>query len=266
VSTEQAGARVEAQHLSRHFGDHVALDDLSLAIERGETFGLLGANGAGKTTFIRLVTGYLLPTAGSITVDGLSPGMRPREVHTRLGFAAEQPRVYPDLRVRQYLELVAGIRAPLQRFSFSSFSRQPVRDAVDAALERFDLTSHARRLVGNLSKGYQQRVSLAQAFLYEPSLLIVDEPTSGLDPLQRAEVRDVIADLRGHRTIILCTHDLAVARQLTSRVAVLYEGRLVSSGPTDEILGGLDPLALFRGRSDAPPEPPRKGPRVVIRT
>ncbi len=235
-----AGARVEARGLCRAFGDHLVLDSLDLAIERGETFGLLGANGAGKTTFIRLVTGYLLPTAGSVLVDGISPGVNPRAVHERIGFSAERPQLYPDLRVRQGLRFAGGLRG---------LSGAALEAAIDSALRRFDIGDHADRLVGNLSKGYQQRVSLAQAFLDEPPLLIVDEPTSGLDPLQRAEVREVIAGLRGQRTVVLCTHDLNEARQLCSRVAVLHEGRLVALGAADEVLGGDDPLALFRGHS-----------------
>ena len=237
-TAEQAGSRVEARNLSRFFGPHVAVDDLSLTIERGETFGLLGANGAGKTTFIRLVTGYLLPTSGSVTVDGISPANTPKAVHQRLGFAAEQPKLYPDLRVRQYLRFAGGVHG----LSGAALAR-----AVDATLERFTLTDHANRLIRNLSKGYRQRVSLAQAFLLEPSLLIVDEPTSGLDPLQRADVRDTLAGLRGHRTVILCTHDLAEARALTSRVGILYEGRLVALGATEDVLQGDGALAAFRG-------------------
>jgi ABC-2 type transport system ATP-binding protein len=129
---------------------------------------------------------------------------------------------------------------------------------VERALERFNLTDVRRRLIGNLSKGYQQRVSLAQAFLHEPSLLIVDEPTSGLDPLQQGEVQSVLAEHRGQRTVILCTHDLAEARSLTSRVAVLSKGRLMRIGPTEEVLGGGDALDLFRGFTPAstPPSEP----------
>jgi ABC-2 type transport system ATP-binding protein len=232
------GARVEARSLCRAFGAHLALDDVDLTIERGETFGLLGANGAGKTTFIRVVTGYLLPTRGTLTVDGISPAHDPKAVHARIGFAAEQPKLYPDLRVRQALRLAGGVRG---------LRGSSLQTAIDSALARFDIADHADRLIANLSKGYQQRVSLAQAFVEEPPLLIVDEPTSGLDPLQRAEVREVIAGLRGQRTVLLCTHDLHEARQLCSRVGVLHEGRLVRLGPPDEVLGGDDPLALFRG-------------------
>jgi ABC-2 type transport system ATP-binding protein len=223
--------------LSRAFGEHLALDRLDLTIEPGETFGLLGANGAGKTTFLRLVTGYLQPTGGSVRVDGISPSADPRAVHARIGFAAERPKLYPALRVRQGLRLAGGLRG---------LSGATLQAAIARALERFDIADHAERLIGNLSKGYQQRVSLAQAFLDEPTLLIVDEPTSGLDPLQRAEVREVLAGLRGQRTVLLCTHDLNEARQLCERVAVLHQGRLVALGAADEVLGGDDPLALFR--------------------
>ena len=240
AATRPAGARIDAIGLSRHFGSHTALAELSLSIAPGETFGLLGANGAGKTTFIRLTTGYLLPTAGSILVDGISPSHNPRAVHDKLGFAAEKPKLYPDLRVAQFLRFAGGLRG---------LSGDALETAVARTLARFTIEDHATRLIGNLSKGYQQRVSLAQAFLVEPPLLIVDEPTSGLDPLQRGEVREVIAGLRGQRTVVLCTHDLAEAQQLCERVAVLHQGRLVALGPSDEVLGGNDPLALFRGEA-----------------
>ena len=236
------GARVEAYELTRRFGARCALDSVSLAVEPGETFGLLGANGAGKTTFIRLVTGYLLPTSGGVTVDGLSPVSRPREVHARLGFVAETSRLYPELRVEGYLRFAGGVRG----------LRGPgLAAAVERALDRFDLRPVARRLIGNLSKGYQQRVSLAQAFLHEPSLLIADEPTSGLDPLQQSAVRQALRELRGRATVILCTHDLEEARALAGRVAVLRLGRLVAVGSTAELLDRGDPLALFRAEDAA---------------
>jgi len=236
-----AGARVEAGGLTRRFGPHEALRDLDLAIEPGEVFGLLGANGAGKTTFIRLVTGYLLPSAGRVTVDGRSPGLAPAAVQAKLGYVPETPRLYTELRVQAFLRFVAGLHG------LAGAAR---RAAVDSALVRFRLEEVARRSIGHLSKGYRQRVSLAQAFLHDPSLLIVDEPTSGLDPVQRQEVRELLAGLAGRRTILLCTHDLAEARALTSRCAVLHRGKRVALGPTDEVLGGDEPLALFRG--DAP--------------
>ena len=245
-SASQAGrgCRIEAQDLVRRFGDHVALDAVSLGVEPGETFGLLGANGAGKTTFIRLLTGYLVPSAGSVRVDGLSPIRDAQAVHARMGFAAETSRIYPELRVRGFLRFAAGARGLAGR------DREA---AVERTLARFSLEDVASRIVGNLSKGFQQRVSLAQAFLHDPPLLIVDEPTSGLDPLQREEIRAQLAEARGRRTVVLCTHDLAEARALADRVAVLRAGRLVALGATEDVLGASDPLALFRPGDEATP-------------
>ncbi len=231
------GARVEARELVRRFGDHLALDRLSLDVQPGETFGLLGANGAGKTTFIRLVTGYLVPTRGEVRVDGLSPVRDAEAVHARMGFVAETSRIYPDLRVGGFLRFVGRVRG---------LAGDALEDAVARTLERFHLGPVAGRLIGNLSKGYQQRVSLAQGFLHEPPLVIVDEPTSGLDPLQQSEVREVLEQARGRRTVLLCTHDLAEARALADRVAVLRAGRLVALGPAAEVLDTDDPFALFR--------------------
>ena len=228
---------IEARHLTRRFGDHVAVCDLDLRVPARTTYGLLGANGAGKTTFIRMVTGFLLPSSGSVRVHGLSPAVDPSRVHRQLGFVMETSRLYPELRVRGFLRFTGGVRG---------LSGADLDAAVDGALARFHLEAVEGRLIGNLSKGYQQRVSLAQAFLHDPPLVIVDEPTGGLDPVQRADVQALIATLRGERTVLLCTHDLHEARALTSRVAVLHAGRLAVEGPTPSVLDGGDALALFR--------------------
>jgi ABC-2 type transport system ATP-binding protein len=241
--TERCGVRIEAKGLSRRFGRHVALDGLDLEIEPGEAFGLLGANGAGKTTFIRLVTGFLIASAGSLTVDGLSPARDFKAVRRRLGYVAETSRLYPDLRVGSFLRFAGGTR---------HLTGEALRSAVDEVLARFELVDVADRLIGHLSKGFQQRISLAQAFLGDPPLVIVDEPTIGLDPVQQEEVRGVLRALRGQRTLILCTHDLGEAQDLTDRVAILHRGRLVAIGPTAEVLGNGDSLPLFRGENGAP--------------
>jgi ABC-2 type transport system ATP-binding protein len=238
----RTGARVEADALTRRFGDTLALDGVSLTISPGEAFGLLGANGAGKTTFIRCLTGVLLPSGGDVRVDGFSALREPAAVRARLGFVAETSRLYPELRVRGFLRFAAGARG------LAGAARE---QAVGRALESFALGEVATRLIGHLSKGFQQRVSLAQAFIADPQLVIVDEPTSGLDPLQQEEVRGLLGALRGARTLLLCTHDLAEARALTDRVAVLSRGRLVAVGASAEILGGPDPLALFRAGAAA---------------
>ena len=241
--TENArrGVRVEADALTRRFGDHLALDGVSLTIAPGEAFGLLGANGAGKTTFIRCLTGYLLPSGGDVHVDGVSPARDPAAVRAKIGFVAETSRLYPELRVKGFLRFAAGARGLAGR------ARE---EAVARVLEQFALGDVATRMVGHLSKGFQQRVSLAQAFVHDPELVIVDEPTGGLDPVQQDEVRSLLRSLRGERTLLLCTHDLAEARQLTERAAVLARGRLVAVGATHELLAG-DPLAMFRAGAAA---------------
>ena len=236
------GPAIEARDLTRRFGRHTAVDRLSLRIPARTSFGLLGANGAGKTTFIRLVAGFLLPSAGSVEVEGRSPALRPERVQARLGFVMETSRLYPELRVRGFLRFMGGARG---------LAGDRLRDAVERSLARFHLSPVAERRVGNLSKGFQQRVSLAQAFLHDPSLVIVDEPTSGLDPVQRAEVQAILRELRDERTVVVCTHDLVEAEALTSRVAVLAAGRLLAEGPTGEVLGRGDPLALFRRQGGA---------------
>ena len=237
------GVQIVAKGLSRRFGAFAALTSLDLTIEPGEVFGLLGANGAGKTTFIRLATGSLLPSEGTIEVNGLSPGANPQAVQSHLGYVPETPRLYTELRVYGFLRFVAGLRG---------LSKGPAQEAIESALARFRLEEVAKRPISHLSKGYRQRVSLAQAFLHDPSLLIVDEPTSGLDPEQRREVRELLAGLAGQRTILLCTHDLTEARELSARCAVLHQGVRVALGPTAEVLGGEDPLALFRGQENDP--------------
>jgi ABC-2 type transport system ATP-binding protein len=236
------GIAIEARGLTRRFGGRTALDALDLDIPANETFGLMGANGAGKTTFIRLVTGFLLPDDGQIRVGGFSPTRDPRAVKQRLGFAMETSRLYPELRVRGFLRFMGGTRG---------LTGARLAGAVERALEQFQLEAVALRQIGNLSKGFQQRVSLAQAFLHDPPLVIVDEPTGGLDPVQRGYVQEVLESLRGNRTVLLCTHDLEEARRLTSQVAVLDSGRLVARGATGSVLSGDEPLALFRPAEDA---------------
>jgi len=235
------GIAIEATALTRRFGERIALDRLTLRIAASESFALLGANGAGKTTFIRLVTGALLPSAGKLTVAGLSPALQPAEVHARLGFVMETSRLYPELRVQGFLRFMGGARG---------LAGAALAHAVEVALARFELAAVATRLVGNLSKGYQQRVSLAQAFLTDPPLVIVDEPTGGLDPIQRREVQTLLLGLRGRSTLLLCTHDLDEARTLATRVAVLSAGRLVAEGSPSQVLGGGDELAVFRAQAE----------------
>jgi ABC-2 type transport system ATP-binding protein len=237
-----SGVGVTARALTRRFGNHLALDRIDLQIAPRARFSLLGANGAGKTTFIRLLTGFLLPSSGALTVDGISPARHPHAVNKRIGFAMETSRLYPELRVRGLLRFLGGARG---------LRGSELANAVDRVIERFQLASVATRRTGNLSKGFERRVSLAQAFLVEPPLIVLDEPSNGLDPAQRNQVREILRGIEPERTLILCTHDLDEARALTDRAGVLHAGRLVAEGPTGEVLSRQNAPSLFQTGRDA---------------
>lgn len=239
-SLEPRGCRVVAKNLTRSFGKNIALDALNLEIAPGQTLGLLGANGAGKTTFIRLVTGYLLPTAGEVRIDAYSPTTHAKEVHARIGYAAETSQLYADLRVRSFLRFAGAIRG---------IARAALETRIDEVVTQFQITDVQKRLIGHLSKGYKQRVALAQAFLHNPELLIVDEPTSGLDPAQQEEVCSLLHASKGERTVILCTHNLNEVRMLADRIAVLRRGRLVAEGTPESVLQHESASGLFRGQT-----------------
>jgi ABC-2 type transport system ATP-binding protein len=229
-------ARIEAREVSKRFGDHVALADFSIQVEPGEVFGLIGPNGAGKTTFLRILTGYWLPTAGDVFVDGRSVVAEPEVVQARLGYACEQPKLYLDHRVDTFLVLMAELRG----------LGGPARDdAVERAIDRFALGEVRRRRIGVLSKGFRQRVSLAQALLHEPELIVIDEPTVGLDPRQQIELRQVIQGLGGKHTVLLCTHQLGEAELCCDRVALLDRGRLARVATREEIASGSGLEQLF---------------------
>ena len=238
-----AAAAVLARGLGRRFGSRNALSDIDLRIERGGITGLLGANGAGKSTLLRLVAGLLLPSAGELVVEGLSPVREARSLRKRLGFALEQTRPHPQLRVAAWLRFAAGARG---------LRGADARSAVDEALARFGLEDVARRALGRCSRGMQQRAALAAASLGDPALLLVDEPSAGLDPLQRESLQSLLAERPAGRTVLLSTHDLEEARRLCDRIAVLHQGRLVAEGTPGELLAG-NAAGLFREpRAGAP--------------
>ena len=190
-----------------------------------------------------MLTGFLLPSSGTLTVDGISPARHPHAVNKRIGFAMETSRLYPELSVRGLLRFLGGAR---------DLRGGELENAVDRIIERFQLASVATRRTGNLSKGFERRVSLAQAFLVEPPLIVLDEPTNGLDPAQRNQVREFLRSIEPERTLILCTHDLDEARALTDRAGVLDAGRLVAQGPTQEVLNRQNAPSLFRTDRGAP--------------
>jgi ABC-2 type transport system ATP-binding protein len=229
-------AKIEAKRVTKRFGELVALDDFSVEIGGGEVFGLIGPNGAGKTTFLRVLTGYWLPTSGDLYVDGRSVVDDPAAVQERIGYACEQPKLYMDHRVDSFLRLMGELRG---------LSRAELDEALEQSVARFGLEEVRRRRVGLLSKGFRQRVSLAQAMIHDPALLVVDEPTVGLDPRQQIELRRIIQALGGAHTVVLCTHQLREAEAVCDRVALLHRGRLQTIASADEIRSGGSLEQLF---------------------
>ena len=222
---------IEVVGVSKAFGGRPAIRGVSFRVGKGEILGFLGPNGAGKTTTMRILTCYLAPDEGSARVDGFDVWSDPIEVKRRIGYLPETPPLYGEMTVRSYLEFVARIRA---------IPASGRRAAVDAAMERCGLTSARGRLIANLSKGFRQRVGLAQAIVHDPPVLILDEPTVGLDPEQIIEIRELIRSLGGGHTIILSTHILPEVTVTCSRVAIISYGEIVQEGSLEGLAGGKD--------------------------
>jgi ABC-2 type transport system ATP-binding protein len=210
---------IEVQHVSKKYGRVTAVDDVSFRVERGEILGFLGPNGAGKTTTMRILTGYIPASEGKALVAGFDVFTNPLDAKRRTGYLPETPPLYPDMTVREYLDFVAKIKA------VPSSER---KTRVDSVMERTRVADMAARHCSKLSKGYKQRVGLAQALIHNPEVLILDEPTAGLDPKQIIETRELIRSLAGDHTIVLSTHILPEVSQTCQRVVIINKGRVVA--------------------------------------
>lgn len=208
---------IDVTHLSKSYGSVQALRDVSFHVEAGEIIGLLGPNGAGKTTMMKILTGYLQPTSGTAIVDGLDVLTHPLEVQKRIGYLPENAPLYPELSVQAYLKMIADLRQIPE-------AEQPA--CLSEAIYATNLEDHLTRPIGQLSKGYRQRVGLAQAILHHPKLLILDEPTIGLDPTQIIEVRHLIRRLARDSTVFLSTHILSEVEAVCDRVIILLNGEI----------------------------------------
>lgn len=224
---------IVVKNLTKSFGAVKAVDNLSFEVEKGEIVGFLGPNGAGKTTTARLITGYLRPTTGSVEVNGLDVREKPLEIRQMIGYLPEENPLYPDMDVLDYLELIAQLQnVPGKQIA------QRIREVVRV----FSLNDVKHVSIGHLSKGYRQRVGLAQAVVHDPPVLILDEPTNGLDPNQTLEFRNYISDLARTKTIILSTHALSEVQALCGRVIIIGKGRILA----DATLGELE--KKYKGR------------------
>jgi ABC-2 type transport system ATP-binding protein len=238
---------IEVQHLTKRYGRITAVDNVSFRVERGEILGFLGPNGAGKTTTMRVITGYMPPTEGRVVVAGFDVFDQPIEAKKRMGYLPETPPLYPDMTVREYLTFVAKIKG------VASGER---KTRVERAMARTRVADMKDRHCGKLSKGYRQRVGLAQALLHNPDVLVLDEPTAGLDPKQIIETRQLIHELAGDHTIILSTHILPEVAQTCQRVVIINKGKVVAVDTPDNLtrqLRGAETMYVLADGGDAAP-------------
>jgi len=211
---------LSVKSLSRHYRSQIAVNDLSFTINKGEVLGFLGPNGAGKSTTMKMLSGNLAPTYGEIIINGHDLLSDPEQAKQHIGYLAEQPPLYKELTVKEFLIFCANI---------NNVEKAKVKLAVDSAIHRCGLSEVTQRLIANLSKGYQQRVGIAQAIIHSPAVVILDEPTSGLDPIQIREIRQLIRDIAREHSVILSTHILPEVQMLCDRVQIINQGQLIFS-------------------------------------
>ena len=217
---------IEIKNLTKKFGNTVVLDDLSLEVKRGEILGFLGPNGAGKSTTMKIITSFWSPTTGSVKVDGVDVVRNSSLTRSKIGYLPENVPLYDDMRVYEYLRFVAEVRG---------IKKDNIMKRLKEVVEDCGLSSVVRKPIDELSKGYRQRVGLAQAIIHEPDILILDEPTTGLDPNQIAEIRELIKKIGKEKTVIFSTHILSEVSATCDRAIIINKGKIVIEGTPDEL-------------------------------
>lgn len=217
---------LEATQLSRYFGGKAAVNDVSFSIKKGEVVGFLGPNGAGKSTTMRMLSGNLAPDFGQIRINGIDLLDDPKQAKAHIGYLPETPPLYKEHTVQEFLQFCARL---------NHIEKKQQKAAVDSALSRCGLGDVSKRLIGNLSKGFQQRVGIAQAIIHSPAVVILDEPTSGLDPIQIREIRQLIRDIANEHSVILSTHILPEVQMLCDRVQIISQGQLLFNDSIDKL-------------------------------
>jgi len=211
---------ISIKNLSRYFGNFCAVNNINFELNRGQILGFLGPNGAGKTTTMQIITGTLAPTTGQISIAGYDLLDEPLKAKQAIGYLPEQPPLYQEMQVKEYLQFCANLH---------HIPRKSVTSAVNNAIEQCGLNSVSNRVIGNLSKGFQQRVGIAQAIIHTPTVVILDEPTIGLDPIQIREIRELIRNLGEERSVILSTHILPEVQAVCNHVQIINHGQLIAS-------------------------------------
>jgi ABC-2 type transport system ATP-binding protein len=222
---------LEVKQVSKLYENQRGVHDIDFSMSRGEIVGFLGPNGAGKTTTMRMITGYLNPTRGSISIDGLSMAEHPRKARQKIGYLPETPPLYHEMTVTSYLKFIADLRG---------IPAREQKKRIEEVISRLGLQGREKQIIRSLSKGYKQRMGLAQAILHNPDLLILDEPTSGLDPKQIIEIRQLIRELGENHTVLLSTHILPEINALCNRVLIINQGRIVMDGHPDQLAHSMD--------------------------
>lgn len=221
-------AVVEVKNLTKRYGKHTAVEGLSFSVESGQIYGFLGPNGAGKSTTMNIMTGYLAPSGGEVLINGHDMMREPEEAKRCIGYLPEVPPVYPDMTVREYLQFAAELK---------QIPKAERKQQIAEVMELTKVTEVSERLIKNLSKGYRQRVGLAQAILGEPDVIILDEPMVGLDPRQIIEMRDLIRDLGKKHTVILSSHILSEVSAVCDHIMIISDGRLIASDSPEGLQG-----------------------------
>jgi ABC-2 type transport system ATP-binding protein len=246
---------IEINELTKYYGERRAVGPLSVSIQRGEVVGLLGLNGAGKTTTLRMLSSDLLPTSGTMRIDGVDLVDEPERVRPKIGYLPDRPPLYIEMTVREYLQFAARLRGmPSAR----------IAARLDEVLQITSLRKHADERIDTLSHGFRQRVGIAQAIVHQPSLLLLDEPISGLDPVQIVEMRNLIRSLRGEHTTVLSSHILSEISETCDRLLVIRDGQIVASGSEAQLSAQMSSVYTFEITVLSPPEY-RTNPGVAVR-
>jgi len=234
---------IELKNVTKKFGNTPVVDSLSFEVKKGQIIGFLGPNGAGKTTTMRMITGFFPPTSGAITVAGFDVAEKPMEARAKIGYMPENVPLYKELDVHSYLRFVAEVKG---------VAKGKIESSITKAMEESGVTTVKDKIIGKLSKGYRQRVGIAQAIINDPEVLILDEPTVGLDPKQIKEIRELIKKMKGDRTIILSTHILPEVSMTCDRVIVINQGKIIAEGDVETLTRGTGSASRIYVEVDAP--------------
>lgn len=245
---------IEITNLTKSFGKTKVLDNITFRVEKGEVMGFLGANGAGKSTTMNIITGYLSSNEGKVLIDGADILENPKEAKRHIGYLPEKPPLYPNMTVEEYLNFVFELKGVKLKSKAKKGEKSEKELHIEKIAERCGIDSVYKRLIRNLSKGYKQRVGLAQALIGNPEVLILDEPTVGLDPVQIIEIRELIKDLGKDHTVILSSHILSEVSAVCEKVIIIQKGKIAAAAFTDKLIAEFEDETRLRLKADCAPE------------